>query len=60
MKVVVVYLGKDSLPNFAHSTQSGFWGFKNKKQPEDDFAPGDTLFFASGYTGNNIRWPEEQ
>ncbi|MBM3861689.1 MAG: hypothetical protein FJ395_18860 [Verrucomicrobia bacterium] len=60
MKVVVVYLGKDSLPNFAHSTQSGVWGFKNKKQPEDDFAQGDSLFFASGYTGNNIRWPEEQ
>jgi hypothetical protein len=60
MKVVVVYLGRASLPNFAHSTQSGVWGFKNKKQPDDEFAPGDSIFFASGYTGNNIRWPEEQ
>lgn len=60
MKVVVVYLGRASLSNFAHSTQSGVWGFKNKKQPDDEFAPGDSIFFASGYTGNNIRWPEEQ
>lgn len=60
MKVVVIYLGQASLNNFAHSAQSGVWGFKNKGQPTEAFGPGDVVFFTSGYTGKNIRLPEEQ
>ncbi len=60
MKVIVVYLGQGSLNNFAHSIQSGVWGFKNKGQPTETFGPGDTIFFASGYTGTNIRIPEQE
>lgn len=60
MKVVVIYLGQASLNNFAHSAQSGVWGFKNKGQPTETFGPGDIVLFTSGYTGKNIRLPEEQ
>jgi hypothetical protein len=60
MKVLVVYLGQASIPNFAHSMQSGVWGFKNNAQPEQAFSEGDLLFFASGYTGKNIRLPEDK
>jgi hypothetical protein len=60
MKVVVIYLGQASLNNFAHSAQSGVWGFKNNGQPTETFGPGDVVFFTSGYTGKNIRLPEEQ
>ena len=59
MKVLVVYLGQAALGNFAHSTQTGVWGFKPNMQAEGTFGPGDILLFASGYTGN-IRLPEEQ
>jgi energy-coupling factor transporter ATP-binding protein EcfA2 len=60
MKIVVVYLGQASIPNFAHSMQSGVWGFKNNAQPEQPISEGDLLFFASGYTGKNIRLPEDK
>jgi len=60
MKVIVVYLGQGSLNNFAHSIQSGVWGFKNKGQPTETFGLGDIIFFASGYTGSNIRIPEKE
>lgn len=60
MKIVVVYLGDQSLANFAHSSQTGVWGFRPNRQPEEEFSPGDTIFFAAGYTGKNIRLPEEK
>ena len=60
MKIVAVYLGQASIPNFAHSMQSGVWGFKNNAQPEQSFSEGDLLLFASGYTGKNIRLPEDK
>jgi energy-coupling factor transporter ATP-binding protein EcfA2 len=59
MKVLVVYVGKEALPNFAHSTQTGVWGFMPNMQPDTDFGAGDVLLFASGYKGN-IRFPVEK
>lgn len=60
MKVLVVYLGQAALGNFAHSAQTEVWGFKANMQPEHEFGAGAVLLFASGYTGNNIRLPEDQ
>lgn len=57
MKVLVVYVGRNSIENYQHGLQHGIWGFKPKKRPSISFGPGDYILFGHDFRGGSPRLP---
>jgi hypothetical protein len=55
MKVLIVYVGRDSYENYDHGLQRGVWGFKPDKQPRSSIGNGDYILFGRGFTGGSPR-----
>jgi hypothetical protein len=53
MKILVVYVGKESRPNLEHGLRAGIWGFKDRAKPESfqTLSGDDVILLATGYTG---------
>ena len=54
-RLVAVYVGRTSEPNFNHSVRDGRWGWRQSRDDYDQVSPGDTIAFAFGYSGGSPR-----
>ena len=57
MKILAVYVGRESRQNLEHGLRAGIWGFKDHAKPErfQTLNEEDVILLATGFTGGSPR-----